>query len=153
MDGQYQERYENIRRTDGRQEGVVKDGGNGRHTLVYKTHSEKMKTMAENVTRTGQRRWLTTADITEQRLRRTRAGRASLRSLWASSAIACVSRAFVAACSSSLFTFILVSSAMIWEIIMKTEYQVYVKVTKFVCRWFTTKTMVFIEDIREKQCH
>ena len=25
----------------GRQEGVVKDGGNGRHTLVYKTQGEK----------------------------------------------------------------------------------------------------------------
>ena len=26
---------------DGRQEGVVKDGGNGRDTLVYKTQGEK----------------------------------------------------------------------------------------------------------------
>ena len=29
------------RPNDGRQEGVVKDGGNGRHTLVYKTQGEK----------------------------------------------------------------------------------------------------------------
>ena len=28
---------------DGRQEGVVKDGGKGRHTLVYKTQGEKVK--------------------------------------------------------------------------------------------------------------
>ena len=30
---------------DGRQEGVVKDGGNGRHTLVYKTQCEKVITL------------------------------------------------------------------------------------------------------------
>ena len=29
---------------DGRQEGVVKDGGNSRHTLVYKTQDEKVIT-------------------------------------------------------------------------------------------------------------
>ena len=43
MDGQYQERYENIRPrrpNDERQEGVVKDGGNGRLTLVNKTRGE-----------------------------------------------------------------------------------------------------------------
>ena len=45
IDGQYQERYENTRPrrpNDGRQEGVAKDGGNGRHMLVllYKTQGE-----------------------------------------------------------------------------------------------------------------
>ena len=48
MNGHYQERYENIwprQPNDGRQEGVVKDGGNGRHTLVYKTQGEKVITL------------------------------------------------------------------------------------------------------------
>ena len=31
------------RPNDGRQEGVVKDGGNGRHKLVYKTQGEKVR--------------------------------------------------------------------------------------------------------------
>ena len=34
-------RYREKLPNDGRQEGVVKDGGNGRHTLVYKMHGEK----------------------------------------------------------------------------------------------------------------
>ena len=40
-----EERYENVwsrRPNEGRQECVVKDGGNGRHTLVYKTQYEKV---------------------------------------------------------------------------------------------------------------
>ena len=36
MDGQYQER------DYGRLEAVIKDGGNGRHTPVYKTQGEKV---------------------------------------------------------------------------------------------------------------
>ena len=44
MDGQYKGRNENIwpsRSNDRRHEDVVKDGGNGRHTLVYKTQGAK----------------------------------------------------------------------------------------------------------------
>ena len=36
--------YRSRRPNDGRQEGVVKDGGNSRHTLVYKTQDEKVIT-------------------------------------------------------------------------------------------------------------
>ena len=47
IDGQYQERYENIwsrRPNDGKQEGMANDGDNGRHTLVYKSQGENCET-------------------------------------------------------------------------------------------------------------